>query len=58
MGARMWDELFKEVMDFSDGNILVHCNEGYHRAPAVAGMVWCSTKNAQADSQSEVKSME
>ena len=49
--------MFEEIQSFSDGNILVHCNEGYHRGPVVAGLIWCSSKNSQADSQAQEVTM-
>ncbi len=46
---RLWNQPFNELLQFVrlGGNILVHCEHGYHRSPIVAGLVWMALHNSK-----------
>ena len=59
MYGRLWHQCFYHLNNFmqlGQGNILVHCEHGYHRGPTGAALVFCSLANARSnDSQCNVQ---
>ena len=47
--TRLWKECFFHLSQFAhlgSGNVLAHCEHGYHRGPVGGGLVWCSLHNS------------
>ena len=48
---RYWKHVFYQLVKFATGgpggNILVHCEHGYHRGPTGGALVWCALVNCR-----------
>jgi len=56
---RIWRELWLVITNMimlgtgTGRSIFCHCNEGYHRGPTLAALVWCSIANSQLRDRSK-----